>query len=389
MSGRLPENLLHFGRLLRSAGIPIGPDRILDAVRAASVVGLGRRDDFYHALRTVFVSRPEHRAVFDGAFESFWRERGGMEDALASLLTKVERQDRRAPRPGATRLARAAGETRGRASGEPTPPAVGIVASWSDREALRHRDFAQMTPDEVRVAEGLVTRMKLPVADRPSRRFHPSDRGSRIDSRSSLRASLRSGGADLPLRMRAPTRRPAPVVVLCDISGSMSRYSRMLLHFGHALLRSRPGVHVFVFGTRLTNVTRCLRDRDVDLALAAVGRQVPDWSGGTRIGTALRDFNQRWSRRVLATGATVLLVTDGLDRDDGRGLAQEAARLHRSCRRLVWLNPLLRYEAFEPRALGIRALLPHVDDFRPAHDLASLEDLVRALSDRRMQATTV
>ena len=237
-----------------------------------------------------------------------------------------------------------------------------------------------MTPEESRQAEQWVARMQLPVASRPSRRFHPSPAGRRIDARASLRESLRTGGADLPLRMRAARDRPAPLVLLCDVSGSMARYSRMLLHFGHALLGSRPDAQVFVFGTRLTHVTRRLRARDVDAALAAVARQVPDWAGGTRIGSALRDFNRNWSRRVLATGATVLLVTDGLDRDDEDGLAREADRLQRSCRRLVWLNPLLRYPAFEPRALGIRTLLPHVDDFRPIHDLASLEDLVAVLS---------
>ena len=380
MSGLLSQNLLHFGRLLRAAGIPVGPDRILDAVRASSRVDLERRGDFYHALLTVLVNRPEHRAVFDRAFASFWRERGGMQDALGSLLPQVEGGPRRAPAPGAARVARATDRSARSRRSPARAPGVEVVASWSDREALRQQDFAQMTPEESRGAERCVARMKLPVASHPSRRFRPADAGRRIDTRASLRESLRTGGADLPLRTRSPKDRPAPLVLLCDISGSMARYSRMLLHFGHALLCSRPDVQVFVFGTRLTNVTRGLRVRDVDAALAAVARRVPDWSGGTRIGSALRDFNRIWSRRVLATGATLLLVTDGLDRDDGKGLSREADRLHRSCRRLVWLNPLLRYPAFEARARGIRALLPHVDDFRPVHNLASLEELVAALS---------
>ncbi|MBT5415443.1 MAG: VWA domain-containing protein, partial [Rhodospirillaceae bacterium] len=206
---------------------------------------------------------------------------------------------------------------------------------------------------------------------------HPS--ASRIDMRASLRASLRSGGAEIPLHRRRPRRRRPPLVILCDISGSMSRYSRMMIHFLHAVTNDRDRVHTFVFGTRLTSITRHLRLRDVDEALEKVGGSVQDWDGGTRIGHCLHEFNAVWSRRVLGQGAVVLLITDGLDRDAGEGLEGEIERLHKSCRRLIWLNPLLRYDEFQPKSLGMRAILPHVDDFRSIHNLESLEHLAAAL----------
>ena len=195
-----------------------------------------------------------------------------------------------------------------------------------------------------------------------------------------MRAALRSGSDTIPLRWKQPRRRHPPLVVICDISGSMSRYSRMLLHFMHAITNDRDRVHTFLFGTRLTNVTRYLRHKDIDVALAKVTNAVEDWSGGTRIGESLSDFNRQWTRRVLGQGAVVILISDGLDRDAGRGLTEEMDRLHKSCRRLIWLNPLLRFEGFEPKSQGIRAILPHVDDFRPVHNLLSLGELIEALS---------
>jgi uncharacterized protein with von Willebrand factor type A (vWA) domain len=236
-----------------------------------------------------------------------------------------------------------------------------------------------MTADEERAARDAIRRMSLVELEVPTRRHRPDPRGTRLDVRRTLQATLRAGGDWIPLRHRGPTERPPPLVALCDVSGSMERYSRMVLHFLHALGRGRPNVSSFVFGTHLTNVTRWLRERDVDEALAAVGREVTDWSGGTRIGECLRAFNKVWSRRVLAPGAIVLLITDGLERGDAAELARETERLHKSCGRLVWLNPLLRYDAFEPRAVGVRAILAHVDDFRAVHHLASLEDLARSL----------
>jgi uncharacterized protein with von Willebrand factor type A (vWA) domain len=226
--------------------------------------------------------------------------------------------------------------------------------------------------------------------DLPTRRFRPDPLGARIDMRATLRAALRSADS-IPLRRRSARRRHPPLVILCDISGSMSRYSRLILHFMHAVTNDRDRVHTFLFGTRLTNITRQLRHRDIDVALEKVGASVEDWSGGTRIGRCLAEFNNQWSRRVLGQGAVVLFISDGLDRDGGEGLAKEMERLHKSCRRLIWLNPLLRYEAYEPRSLGARSIMPHVDEFRPVHNLESLADLTRVLSEpvsRRLEAKT-
>ena len=222
--------------------------------------------------------------------------------------------------------------------------------------------------------------MRLPLTEVPIRRFTPSPTGARVDLRATMRDAMRKGGDVVRLeRKRRKTRTP-PLVILCDISGSMSRYSRMLLHFMHALTNDRDRVHTFLFGTRLTNVTRYLRYRDVDEALDRVTDAVDDWSGGTRIGQCLHAFNRDWSRRVLTQGAMVLLITDGLDREAGAGLTEEMERLHKSCRRLIWLNPLLRWEGFAPKSLGVKAILPHVDDFRTVHSLDSLEQLAQVLS---------
>jgi hypothetical protein len=236
-----------------------------------------------------------------------------------------------------------------------------------------------MSAAEMAAAKAAIARLRLPIVEVPVRRMRPNPRGRRVDMRATLRAALRSTDA-MPLKRRSRRRRHPPLVVICDISGSMSRYSRMFLHFMHAITNDRDRVHTFTFGTRLTNVTRHLRHRDVDIALAKVGDAAEDWSGGTRIGTCLKTFNAEWSRRVLGQGAIVLVISDGLDRDAGAGIEAEMERLHKSCRRLIWLNPLLRFEGFQPKSRGVRAMLPHVDDFRTVHNLESLGDLTAALS---------
>lgn len=379
--GQIAARVVHFARALRAAGLPIGPGRVLDAVGAAAEVGLARREDFYWALHAVLVSRVEHRALFREAFELFWRE---PDPSPAGLELPVSHPDARAPgQPQPTRrLAEALAATRpARAPSLSSRAEVDAILAWSDREQLRTRDFEQMSAAEVREAEEAIARMRLPVRDIPSRRARPDPGGDRVDPRGSLRAALRTGTDSIPLRWRSQGPRPPAVVALIDVSGSMVRYARMLLRFVHALGQDRPHVHAFTFATRLTDVSRTLRRRDVDAALASVGRGVPDWEGGTRIGDCLRDFNLRWSRRLLGQGALVLLFTDGLDRGDAALLAAETERLRRSCRRLVWLNPLLRFQGFEPLAEGVRSMLPHVDDFRPVHDLESLGELARALGE--------
>jgi uncharacterized protein with von Willebrand factor type A (vWA) domain len=252
--------------------------------------------------------------------------------------------------------------------------------TWSQEERLQAKDFEAMSAEEVVLAKAAVSAMRLPLHRVPTRRFRPHAHGTRIDMRASLRAALRAGKSAIPLVRKRRRKRQPPLAIICDISGSMSRYSRMLLHFAHTVSNDRRGVYTFVFGTRLTNVTRLLQEKDVDVSLDKVSEAVHDWSGGTRIGRCLHEFNRQWSRRVLTQGAVVLLITDGLDRDAGSGLSQEVERLHKSCRRLLWLNPLLRYEQFEPKAIGMQAMLPHVDELRSVHNLTSLTELTTLLS---------
>jgi uncharacterized protein with von Willebrand factor type A (vWA) domain len=378
---RLAENVMHFARVLRGAGLPVGPDRVIDALRALEIAGVGNREDFYWTLASVFLDRREQFDVFDQAFHVFWRNPQLLERVMALLLPRV--RGRAAEQPLSNRVADPlAPKPRRERDGRETPPEIQLDATltFSERELLHKADFESMTVEELAQAKRLIAGLRLPIPEVRTRRLRPDPHGPRVDLRGTLRASVR-GSADLiPLERRSPQRRHPPLVVLCDISGSMSRYSRMFLHFLHAITNDRDRVHTFVFGTRLTNITRHLRHRDVDIALAAVSQAVADWSGGTRIGASLKAFNLRWSRRVLGQNAVVLLISDGLDRDAGADLDEAMERLHRSCRKLIWLNPLLRYEGFQPVATGVRLMLPHVDEFLPAHNLDSLVDLARALS---------
>jgi uncharacterized protein with von Willebrand factor type A (vWA) domain len=380
--GKLADNVVVFTRLLRAAGLRLGPASALDALAAAAAVDVMHRGELYWALHAVLVKRPEDFDLFDQAFRLFWRDPLGANPALAQLLPHV-----RLPR--ARMLSRRLAEawrpppsTPAAAPARSAPTEVDAALSFSADEVLRRRDFDQMSAAELARARRIAARLAVGPRAVRTRRFAPDPHGAKIDLARTLRDSRKTLGDLAPLRFRSRVLRPPPLVVLCDISGSMGRYSEMLLHFLHALLAARGRVHVFLFATRLTPVTRLLRQRDPDEALARCGREVVDWAGGTRLRACLHQFNRDWSRRVLGHGAVVLLVTDGLDRDPEPGLAAEADRLHRSCRRLVWLNPLLRWPGFSPRAQGVRALLPHVDDHRPVHDLDSLEALGRALSGR-------
>jgi uncharacterized protein len=378
--GRLVANLMHFGRTLRAAGMPVGPGKVLDAVAAVEAVGISNRSDFYWALHSVFVNRADQRLLFDQAFHVFWRNPELLKKLLALVLPAINVE---VPQePGAEMLRRLAEalhpDREAQDSGE-TELDIDAAMTFSDKEQLRTMDFEKMSLDELARAKAAIARLRLPIHDIPTRRYARDPRGARADMRATLRAALRSGGL-IELKRKSRRRRPPPLVVLCDISGSMSRYSRVFLHFMHSITNDRDRVFTFVFGTRLTNITRFLRYRDVDLALDKVAEAVADWSGGTRIGNSVAEFNRLWSRRVLGQGAVVLMITDGLDRDAGTGLAHEMDRLHRSCRQLIWLNPLLRYEGFEPRSLGMKAMLPYVDEFRPVHNLESLESLIDVIS---------
>ncbi len=393
MSSRLLPNLMHFARALRAAGLPVGPGHVLRAAEAVEAVGLGSRADFYWALHAVFVTRRDQRELFDQAFHLFWRNPQILERMLDLLLPSI-RAELKQPGPELSRRIADAFEGR-----RPNPEAeagkpreeieVDATLTFSTEERLNTLDFEKMSAAEVAAAKAAIARMRLPIMEVPTRRFETAAHGRRADLRATLRRSLRTGGTVIDIAAKRTRTRHPPLVVLCDISGSMGQYSRMLLHFLHAVTNDRDRVHSFLFGTRLTNITRSLRTRDVDVALEKVGKSVTDWSGGTRIGACLTEFNRVWSRRVLGQGAVVLLITDGLDRDAGDGLSAAMDRLHRSCRRLIWLNPLLRWEGFAPKSSGIRAMLPHVDEFRPVHNLASLAQLAEALEDpgpRRLEA---
>ncbi len=378
--GRLIENLVYFGRTLRAAGLPVGPGKLIDAVEAVRTVGLNRRDDFYWALHAVLVSRRDQRPLFDQAFHLFWRNPQLLQRMMALTLPRLDSSDDKERMEIARRLAEAmAAES----SAQPPPveeTQIDAVMTWSGREVLRQMDFDKMSSAEEAEAKRAIAALRLVMHLVPTRRYRSDSGGSRIDPRGSLRASLRQGSGAIPLRFREQRTRRPPLVVLCDISGSMGRYSRLLLHFIHRAARDHDRFHAFLFGTRLTNISHALRDSDADEAVAEVSRAVVDWSGGTRIGACLAEFNRMWSRRVLGQGAVVLLITDGLDREGGAGLSAEMARLSRSSRRLIWLNPLLRYDLYEPKAIGARAILPYVDEFRPVHNLESLSALAEALS---------
>src|SRR6478735_8584843 len=366
-SGRLATNIVHFARTLRTAGLRVGPGQILRAIEAVEAAGLQKRDDFYWTLHSLFVNRRDQREIFDQAFHVYWRNPRLLEKMMEMLLPQISvPEDSEKKKELSRRLQDALSPGQGEApKGEDEPPEVEIEATFtvSDREVLQHRDFEQMTQAEIDEALRAIARMRLPVPERRTRRYRAARRGPQVD-------------------FRAPRRRPPPLVILCDISGSMARYTRMFLHFMHAITNDRDRVFCFTFGTRLNNVTRALRYRDVDIALAKASQQVEDWSGGTRIGQALHEFNNKWSRRVLGQGAVVLLITDGLDREGAAGLAEEMERLHKSCARLIWLNPLLRYGGYEPKSQGNKAMLPHVDEFRPVHNLESLSGLIAALGAR-------
>ncbi len=386
-SGLLAENVIGFVRLLRAAGLRLGPEKSIDALQALRVVGLDRRDDFHHALKAVLLSRHEQSELFEQAWRLYWRDpqRAGMQlDSLLQQLGGALKRPASAAKPVPQRLAQAMWPQARRPQTEELPPELQIDATHtvSGRELLQTRDFASMTPDELQQARKLMTRLRLQWPKLRTRRYQPQAQGGRVDARASMRQLLRSDPALSPLRWRAPRTRQPTLVILCDISGSMESYTRMLLHFIHAVTNDRSRVHSFLFGTRLTNITRALRDRDVDVALARVAAQVRDWSGGTRIAACLHQFNQRWGRRLLGQGALVLLITDGLDSDDAEQLELEMQRLSRSCQTLLWLNPLLRYSAYEARTAGARAMLAHVDGMLPVHNLASLAAL-GSIKDRQ------
>ena len=387
--GRFADNIVFFGRTLRKAGLKVGPAAIADAIEAVEAIGMGSRDEFHAALSAVFVKRHEDAAVFDEAFRLFWRSRNLVEKMIAMMSPRApDTREKEKQRPGETRASDALLGDRGADKPPREEPDIEIDARFtmSGNEIIRRMDFAQMSAAGIALAKKELARLQLPLDRVTTRRFKPSHRHATVDPRATMRAALRTGGSLILPRYRERKEIQPPLVVLADISGSMSQYTRIFLHFLHVLTERRRRVSTFLFGTRLTNVTRQMRNKDPDQALDDCAAAVNDWSGGTRIGETLHEFNRLWGRRVLGQGAVVLLITDGLEREGVEQLSAEMDRLHRSCRRLIWLNPLLRFDGFEPRARGVRAMLPHVDEFRPVHNLSSLSDLAAALGTGRSES---
>lgn len=379
----IAENIVHFARILRTAGMAVGPDRVLAAMAAIECVGLNRRDDVHAALSAVMIDRHEQQVLFDAAFEAFWRDPKLLEQLIYLLLPKISGRGEKHNPPRANRLAEALAPPRPK---EPPNPANNTAPeelkfdttfTFSERERLQQADFESMSAAEFELAKKLAEQLPLPV-DPVRRRRHERASKGRLDLRATLQRMARQPHTLTPMFTR-PRKELPTLVVLLDISGSMERYARLLLHYVHGLTRRYLKVHTFTFGTRLSNITRSLRHRDPDVALQHADRVVQDWKGGTRIASCLEEFNHDWGRRLLGSSAAVLLMTDGLDRDDQGDLAKAAAQLRRTAHTIVWLNPLLRFDGFEPRAAGVRALLPNVDRFLPVHNLASLADLGRAL----------
>ena len=377
MSGQFLHNLLLFGRVLRRLGLDVNPGRMMDLVSALDHIEIGRKQDFYHAARTLLVHDREDIPLFDEAFAMFWRKPAESWDVEWQGLT---RRRRRGPVLTHPPLQNAAPESGGSTSGQEMT-VIEVTRTYSDRELLRQKNFAEMSEEEADAVKHLMAHLLWNVSERRTRRRRPG-KGHLIDLRRTLRHSLRSGGEIVSWSFREPKWKPRPLVVIADISGSMERYTRLLLHFiyGMKSALSQP-VEAFVFSTRLTRITRPLQKRDLDLALKEVGLLVRDWAGGTRIGESLKAFNFDWGQRVLGRGAVVLIISDGWDRGDVHLLEREMARLKRNCHRLIWLNPLLGAPDYEPLTRGIQAALPHIHDFLPVHNLASLEDLAIRLAN--------
>lgn len=380
--GKLADNIVYFARVLRGTGLRVGPADAVEAVRAVEKAGISTRNDFYWVLHCVFVKRREDRAVFQEAFGLFWRSRDLVEKMIQMFSPMAApAKEPEKPNAGQSRVSESlfSGQENQNQQ-EQSEVEIDAHLTASGKEVLQTKDFAQMSTEELLLAKQAMREMSVPVEQLRTRRFRATGHKSVIDPRKMLANSLKTGGDLILPSFKEPKLILPPIVALADISGSMAQYSRVFLHFLHALTEERQRVHTFLFGTRLTNVTRQLRMKDPDEALEECSNVVEDWSGGTRIASTLNDFNRDWSRRVLSQGAIVLLITDGLERDLDDGLSFEMDRLHRSCQRLIWLNPLLRFEGFKAAARGIRTMLPHVDEFRPVHSLNALAGLCEALS---------
>lgn len=380
--GKLLHNLLLFGRLCRAIGLNVTPNRVLEVARALEHIRLGEKQDFYHTLRTYLVTHPKEFEVFDQAFDMFWQRPS---DGWTKLDLRSMGETRRKKK---TQFLPPVGSehTENDGSQQIDPSLIAITPTYSQQDSMRYKDFAEMTGEELELAQEYMNRLPKTLGQRQTRRFKRG-RGALIDLRQTLRESMRHGGDLMTLPTRIPKMKPRPVILLCDISGSMERYTRVLLHFMHTLSGSLFQVESFVFSVHLTRITRQIRQKSVDDALKEVGLAVKQWGGGTKTGESLHEFNYQWSRRVLGRGAIVILITDGWDRGDTNLLGVETARLARSCKRFIWLNPLLENSEYEPLTLGAQAILPHVDDFLPIQNLANLEVIFETLQQLNKAST--
>lgn len=380
--GQLLHNLILFGRVLRGLGLDVNTGRMIDLVNALDHISIGVKADFHYATRCLLVHNKDDLPIFDHAFELFWKQI--IDQQLELELREPQNRDAskrlsETSKPLPLISDRRSQENESPSTDEPEP-VLEVTQTYSSKELLRQKDFSELTDEELGEINRLMARLIWQLGERRTRRYRPR-RGNQIDMRRSLRQNLRYGGEPLVWSYRRLSYKPRPLVAIADISGSMERYTRILLHFIYSLSRGlEQTVEAFVFSTRLTRITRNLINNDIERAMNEVSESVPDWSGGTRIGDALMRFNFKWARRVLGRGAVVLLISDGWDRGDPQLLAQEIARLQRSCFRLIWLNPLLGSPEYEPLTRGIQAALPYIDDFLPVHNLASIESLANHLT---------
>ena len=374
----LLHNLMLFASVLRGLGLQVGSGNVLDLVRAAEYAPISRKQDFYQAARCLLVHRKQDLPLFDEAFQVFWRKPSSGQ-STRDLRSMGENRRYRQPQVSPPRSPEA--ESAGGGDGEDQgADRVDLTRTYSAREILREKDFADYSPSEIVDARRMLAELSWDVGRRRTRRLVPG-RGSNLDLRRTLRLNLQYAGEPLELAHRRQKDKLRSLALICDVSGSMERYTRILLHFIHTISGDLGRVEAFLFATRLTRITRYLSHRGVDQTVDEVARAVPDWAGGTRIGQALKTFNYQWSRRVLGGSAVVLIISDGWDRGEPELLAREASRLRRSSHRLIWLNPLLGSDEYQPLTRGMQAALPYVDDFLPVHNLNSLEALANHLNN--------
>ncbi len=387
-NGTILHNLVLFGRLLRALGMDINPGRMLDLVQALDHVPLGAKNDFYYTARSLFVHKREDIPLFDQAFDLFWKKpsEGEVEFSFFNNFSQPSNDDVLVPpQPENVNLLEqdeeaSAGEE-DEDEDEETQKIIELTQTFSSKERLSQVDFGEMTANELQLVKKFMTELVWNIGQRRTRRKRPSAHGRMLDLRRTLRRNMRYGGELLEWPRRQLKIKPRPVIIIADMSGSMEQYTKLLLHFVYGLAGSLDQkVEAFVFSTKLTRITRQLAHKDLDTALADVAAEVTDWSGGTRIGESIKSFNFDWGRRVLGRGAVVLLISDGWDRGEPELLKEEMARLQRNVHRLIWLNPLLGSERYEPLTRGMQAALPHIDDFLPVHNLQSLEDLAEHLA---------